>query len=173
MAMSSPVPRGCLVFVAIVVALVACKTESPAGTLVGEWTYEAMPGDPQPVPASKHPPQVVTATGELPVTGGAPMKLRFETEIGDLAGTDAHWNWPRHVRITLAEPTRAKFPQVMCMPGPPGNKIDGGVLIHPVGHDAVTPSGMVACFLSGSRVEDNYVFDIDGDGQITRSVPSH
>lgn len=146
-------------------ALGACKTESPAGTVVADWTYEVNDAD-----RFTRPCRRVRRRWDL--DRRVPVKLKFETEIGDLA-SDVHWDWPRHVHITLAEPTRAKLPQVMCMPAPPGNKVDGGVVVHPLARDGVTPTGVVACFVNGKTLEDSYAFDIDGDGQITRAVPTH
>jgi hypothetical protein len=163
--------RGLLIM-GCVTAVGACKTESPAGTVVAEWSYEVDDAAPLHVPVSKRPRKMATATGEWPVSGGAPMKLKFETEIGDLP-SDVHWDWPLHVRITLAEPTRAKLPQVLCMPGPPGNKLVDGVVVRPLGRDGVTPSGLVACFVNGKTLDESYVFDIDGDGQVTRAIPTH
>lgn len=161
-----------LILVASVATLVGCKSTSPAGTVVVDWTYEANDADPQPVPSAFPQPKVVTSNAEWPVKDEPPVKLRFEVEIGDLADDGVHWNWPRHVHVTLAEPTKAKLPQVLCMPGPPGNKVDAGKLVRPVGRDGVTPTGLVACFFSAKGADD-YVFDIDGDGDVKRSQPSH
>lgn len=153
-------------------ALGGCKSESPAGTVVADWTYESTATDSHVAPTSKRPPQTIASMAEWPVTGGPAVKLRFETEIGDLADGPVHWNWPRHVVIKLAEPTKAKLPTVFCMVEPPGNKSVGGKLVRPVGRDGVTPTGLVGCFFNGPG-SASYVFDINGDGEVTRSVPEH
>jgi len=149
-------------------AIIACKSTSPAGTVVVDWTYEASDADARPVPTALPKPKIVTSNAEWPADGEPPVKLRFEVEIGDLADDGVHWNWPRHVHVTLAEPTKAKLPQVLCMPAPPGNKVEAGKLVRPVGRDGVTPNGLVACFFSAKGAGD-YVFDINGDGEVTRS----
>ncbi|HEY1956665.1 MAG TPA: hypothetical protein VGH28_13690 [Polyangiaceae bacterium] len=148
-----------------IAAVAACGKSSPAGTVVADWTYE---DDAQPVPTPKSPPKIVTSNAEWPVDGKPPVKLRFEVEIGDLADDGVHWNWPRHVHVTLAEATSAKLPNVMCMPGPPGNTVDGGALVRPVGRDGKTPTGMVACFFTTAQ-PDSYVFEINGDGDVKRN----
>ncbi len=151
-------------------SLCACHKTVPTGTVLADWTYEVNDAAPAHVPAPKHPPQIVTQTAEWPVDKGPPMKLRFETEIGDLPD-DVHWNWPRHIRITLAEPTTTPLPQIDCMSGPPGNKVVNGALVRPVGHDGVTPTGLVACFFSG-KDGASYVFDVNGDGDVRRTQPT-
>jgi hypothetical protein len=148
-----------------------CKSDAPAGTVLADWTYEASEAEAHPVPIAKRPPQTITSNVEWPLSKGPPVKLRFETEIGDLA-SDVHWNWPRHIRITLAEPTGAKLPNVDCMPGPPGNKVENGKLVRPVGHDG-TPSGLVGCFFSSQQAAYDVVFEVNGDGDVTRSTPKH
>jgi hypothetical protein len=151
----------------------ACGHTSPAGTVVADWTYASTDDAGPPAPQSKRPPQTIAADEDWPVAGAAPVKLHFETEIGDYAGQDGtRWNWPRRVRITLAEPTKVELPKVDCMPGPPGNKVENGKLVRPLGKDGV-PKGLVACFVNGKLKQSSYVYDIDGEGKITRSVPAH
>jgi hypothetical protein len=152
----------------VVVTLGACK--KPAGTVVADWTYEGDDAARTP-PRRLAPPKIVTSDAEWSTSKGT-AKLKFETEIGDLAGADGvHWNWPRHILITLAEPSSVKLPSVDCMPGPPGNKVANGVLVHPLGKDGVTPTGLVACFASSSDGTP-FVYDVNGDGNVTRNVPT-
>lgn len=154
--------------VLVLATLAGCKTA--AGAPLADWTYDpAATGRPtSPRPFS--PPRIVSTDAEWPTPKGA-VKLTFVTEIGDYVGEDAvHWNWPRHIRITLAEATTVKLPSVDCMPGPPGNKVENGVPVRPKGKDGVTPTGLVACFFSTSEGTP-YAFDVDGDGAVTGGVP--
>lgn len=155
---------------AVAASLAACKPQSPAGTVLVDWTYTQDDASGHPAPTSKKPPQIVKSTAEWQDAEGRSVKLDFEIEIGDLAG-DIHWSWPRHVHVTLAEPMRGKLPMVDCMPGPPGNKIVGAELVHPLTHEGVG-NGVVACFFSDDH-GSKFVYDIDGEGHVKRSVPNH
>lgn len=149
----------------VALSLSACKHETPSGTTVVDWTYTpTTPSDSVPAPLS--PPRTVQADAEWPSERG-PVQLHFETEIGEQLVAGMRWHSPRHVRVTLAQPTTAKMPDVDCMPAPPGNKVEGGKLVPPVGQDASTPLGRVSCFF---KTTDGSVFSIDGDGKVTRSV---
>lgn len=147
--------------------LCACKPASPAGTSVVDWTYTpTTKSDSVPTPLS--PPKTVIQSSTWPLANGPPLALRFETELGEQTAAGMRWRSPRHVRVSLAQPTSAPLPMVNCMPAPPGNKVQDGRLVPPVGHDG-TPIGRVGCFFASKT--DHYVFDIDGDGQVTGSVP--
>jgi hypothetical protein len=152
--------------------LASCKKESPAGTVVKDWSYEGW-SDADANVASLNPPKIVSQDVEWPAADAPPVRLHFETEIGDELVTGTHWHTPRHVRITLAQPTAAKMPTVECMPAPPGNKLEhtaqGLALVHPLGADGKTPIGVVGCFFS-AKEPGNVVFDVDGDGHVTRTT---
>jgi hypothetical protein len=63
-----------------------------------------------------------------------------------------------------------ELPQVDCMPAPPGNKMENGKLVPPLGHDGV-PRGLVGCFFS-DKDGSHYVFNVNGDGEVERRSTS-
>jgi hypothetical protein len=162
------IPVTCLLFAT---SIFGCKKSAPVGTVVTDWTYTpTTPADS--APTALNPSKTVTQEVVWPLAHDAPVQLRFETEIGEQIAGGMRWHTPRHVRVSLAQPTSVTLPKVDCMAAPPGNTVGPqGRLVPPVGGDGTTPLGKVACFFLAPE-PDNYVFDVDGDGKVTSSLPA-
>ena len=157
--------------VVVSITLCGCGKESPAGTALVDWSYTpTTSADGAPTPLT--PPRNVTENVTWTRKEGAPVPLRVDTEIGEQLVGGMRWHTPRHVHISLAQPTKGKMPQVDCMPEPPGNKIVGDKMVPPVGDDGTTPVGLVGCFLLAPD-PDGIVVEVNGDGHTRVTIPKH